>query len=120
MRRCAFPLRKVRPMDRKTASLTQSAARDVGTRYPPIEDYAVIGDCRTAALISSDGSIDWLCLPHFSAPSVFAALLDRDRGGYFSIRPVGDYAVTRRYVGSSAVLETQFLCATGTLTLTDL
>jgi len=67
-------------------------------RYPAISDYAVIGDCRTAALISRGGAIEWLCLPHFSAPSVFAAMLDRQRGGYFSVSPDSPYSTARRNI----------------------
>jgi len=86
---------------------------------PEIGDYAIIGDCRTAALVSREGSIDWLCLPHFSGPSVFAALLDRDRGGHFTICPAGDFRSERRYRGATALLETTFATATGTVRLTD-
>jgi len=81
--------------------------------------YAIIGDCRTAGLVSKDGSIDWLCFPHFSGPSVFAALLDQERGGRFSIRPAGQFRSTRRYRGPTAVLETDFETPTGSARLTD-
>jgi GH15 family glucan-1,4-alpha-glucosidase len=65
--------------------------REMGSRYQPIENYGVIGNMRTAALIGMDGSIDWLCLPHFDSPSVFAALLDHRKGGRFRIAPAGDH-----------------------------
>jgi GH15 family glucan-1,4-alpha-glucosidase len=87
--------------------------------YPPIGDYALIGDCRTAALVSRAGAIEWLCLPHFSGPSVFAAVLDRERGGSFAIRPAQPFRTERRYVGASAVLETTFVAESGRLRVTD-
>jgi GH15 family glucan-1,4-alpha-glucosidase len=86
---------------------------------PAIEDYAIIGDCRTAALVSRDGSLDWLCLQHFSGPSVFAAILDERRGGRFAIRAPGA-RTRRRYVGASPVLETTFKIDGGAARLTDL
>jgi hypothetical protein len=67
---------------------------------PAIEDYAIIGDCRTAALISRCGSLDWLCLPDFSGSSVFVRLLDKD-GGHFSIRPRSRFSAKRRYGSNS-------------------
>lgn len=88
--------------------------------YPPIGDYAVIGDCRSAALISRDGSLDWLCLPRFDSPSVFAALLDRRDGGRFSVCPSAEHESSRRYVGDTNVLETTFRTRTGILRLCDL
>jgi GH15 family glucan-1,4-alpha-glucosidase len=88
--------------------------------YPPIADYAAIGDGRTVALVSSAGAIEWLCLPHFSAPSVFAALLDRDGGGAFAISPERRHTSARRYIDASNVLETTFSTASGVVRVTDL
>jgi GH15 family glucan-1,4-alpha-glucosidase len=87
---------------------------------PAIGNYAIIGDCRTAALVSRDGSIDWLCLPHFSGESVFAALLDQKRGGRFRIRPATPFRSTRRYSGESGILETTFETESGSARLLDL
>jgi GH15 family glucan-1,4-alpha-glucosidase len=86
-----------------------------------IEDYAIVGDCRSAALISTRGSMDWLCLPRFDSPSIFAALLDSDHGGRFAISPcAANSSVVRRYVGCSNVVETTFSTPTGVVRLTDL
>ncbi|MGN6375373.1 MAG: glycoside hydrolase family 15 protein [Sphingomonas sp.] len=85
-----------------------------------IEDYAMIGDCRTAALVGRDGSIDWLCLPRFDSPACFAALLGTPDNGRWKIAPAGEIKKTRRrYLRDTAVLETRFETATGTVTLTD-
>jgi GH15 family glucan-1,4-alpha-glucosidase len=87
--------------------------------FPAIKDYAVIGDCRIAALISRDGAVEWLCLPYFSGESIFAAILDRRIGGHFSIRPCQAYRVERRYIKNSNVLETFFTTDSGEVRVTD-
>ncbi|MDQ3388817.1 MAG: glycoside hydrolase family 15 protein [Gemmatimonadota bacterium] len=87
--------------------------------YRAISDYALIGNRETCALVSRGGSIDWLCLPFLDSPSIFAALLDSRRGGRWRIIPSGGTHVTRKYLGHSAVLRTEFRGARGVLTLTD-
>jgi GH15 family glucan-1,4-alpha-glucosidase len=82
--------------------------------YLPIEDYGIIGDLHTVALVSRQGSIDWFCFPHLDSPSVFAALLDDARGGRFQIAPVGDDATLKQlYLPDTNVLITRFLSARG-------
>ncbi len=88
--------------------------------YPDIGDYAVIGDCRSSALVSKYGCIDWLCWPRFDSPSIFAALLDRERGGYWKIAPSGVFSIEREYFKGSNVLRTSFHTSSGTAELIDL
>lgn len=84
-----------------------------------IEDYALIGDCQTAALIGIDGSIDWLCLPHFNSGACFAALLGKPEHGYWRIAPVDESQSRRRYRQNTLILETDFETKSGTGTLVD-
>jgi len=86
---------------------------------PSIGDYGVIGDCHSAALISKRGSLDWLCWPWFDSPSLFGAILDIEKGGFWRISPGGECQTRRRYLPGTNVLETTFESATGTLRLTD-
>ncbi|HEY2321234.1 MAG TPA: glycoside hydrolase family 15 protein [Thermoanaerobaculia bacterium] len=88
--------------------------------YPAIRDYAIIGDTRSAALISRHGSIDWLCWPRFNSRSVFARILDANRGGYFEIRPSVPFETERRYVDDTNVLETTFITSGGRARVLDL
>jgi GH15 family glucan-1,4-alpha-glucosidase len=90
--------------------------------YPPIGDYALIGDCQSAALISRTAAIEWCCLPRFDAGSAFARLLDRDKGGHCSISPTadGDWEYSRRYIGDTLVLETTLTGPSGEARITDL
>ncbi len=86
----------------------------------PIEDYAMIGDCHTAALVSRHGSIDWLCLPHFDSGACFAALLGDDSNGHWSIAPAEPIrSIRRRYREGTLILETEFETESGSVTLID-
>src|SRR5262249_13001781 len=73
----------------------------------PIGDYGLLSDCRSAALVSRAGSVDWLCFPRFDAPAVFARILDPG-GGHFTIRPARDFAASRAYLDQTMALETTF------------
>ncbi|WP_285245593.1 glycoside hydrolase family 15 protein [Pseudarthrobacter sp. fls2-241-R2A-127] len=85
-----------------------------------IEDYAIIGDLHTAALVGTDGSIDWLCLPHFDSPACFAALLDTPEAGRWLLAPVnGGSCTSRRYRHDTLVLETEWETGTGRVRVTD-
>jgi alpha,alpha-trehalase len=89
------------------------ARRTGAARHQPISDYGIIGDMRTAALVGLDGSIDWCCLPRFDSGSVFAALLDGERGGTWSVHPEGRWTSSQRYLPRTNILETTFRTADG-------
>jgi GH15 family glucan-1,4-alpha-glucosidase len=88
--------------------------------YQPIENYGIIGDLHTTALVGMDGSIDWLCLPHHDSPSVFAAILDSAKGGRFKVSPVGGEITTKQlYWPDTNVLVTRFFTPDGVGEITD-
>jgi GH15 family glucan-1,4-alpha-glucosidase len=87
--------------------------------YLPIEDHGIIGDLHTAALVGSDGTIDWLCLPAFDSPSVFCAILDDEKGGHFRLRPVQDFHSHQLYLPDTNVLLTRFLSPEGVAEVLD-
>ena len=89
-------------------------------RYPPIEAHGIIGDLQTTALVAIDGSIDFLCLPRFDSPSVFVALLDAERGGFFSLKPVLSVMNPKQlYLPDTNVLLTRFLSPDGLAEISD-
>ena len=93
---------------RKLAARRFVAARSAAQPYPPISDYALIGDCQSAALVSRAGSIDWCCLPRFDSDSCFGRLLDWKQGGHFTVTPHGKVQVAREYLRHSLVLVTTY------------
>jgi GH15 family glucan-1,4-alpha-glucosidase len=98
--------------------LTQPEIAGGTVASTPIADYGLLADCNSAALVSRDGSIDWLCLPRYDSNAIFARILG-DAAGHWSIRPVGDYSVERRYVPGTLVIETTYTTKTGQVRLRD-
>ena len=82
-------------------------------------DYGVIGNCRTAALVSKSGSIEWLCLPEFDSPSIFAAILDKNIGGSLSFVVSEDYKTSQRYIAGTNILCTTFESEEGAFEVLD-
>jgi GH15 family glucan-1,4-alpha-glucosidase len=93
-------------------------APPAGAEFRPIADYGLLADCTSAALVDRAGSIDWLCLPHYDSPAVFARLLDPG-AGHWSIAPAGEVRTSRRYLPGTLVIETTFAGPTGTVRLVD-
>src|SRR5947209_14271823 len=87
--------------------------------YLPIREYAVIGNCRTAALVGTNGSIDWYCPGRFDAPAVLSRILDAHRGGYLSLHPEGEWTAQRRYLDETNVLVATYRSGDGEVRVTD-
>src|SRR5437899_4485740 len=102
------------------AEQTQESPTTSST-YQPIEDYAVIGDLHTVALVGKNGSIDWCCIPRFDSPSVFGALLDANKGGFFRIAPPDTPGIGHKqlYLPETNILITRFLTVDGVGEITD-
>lgn len=98
---------------RVSQMLAEAGRNRGGEGYKPIENYGLIGDLHSVALVGMDGSIDWCCLPHFDSPSVFAAILDSKKGGYFKISPVHPSTQKQMYLPDTAVVVTRFLSPEG-------
>lgn len=110
------PARMTEPLRGSRIEIPSDARRP---RYRPISDYGLIGNTHTAALVSTEGAIDWCCLPHFDSPAVFLRILDAEQGGYFQICPIGRFGSRREYVSDSAILATTFTTRTGAMRLVD-
>ncbi|KAH9909315.1 Six-hairpin glycosidase-like protein [Xylariomycetidae sp. FL2044] len=105
----------------KTDANTRNVSKRDATGYLPIEDYGLIGNMNACALVSMDGSIDFMCWPDFDSPSVFCRLLDKDKGGYFSISPPdpSSFTTKQQYLPSSAILQTRYIHEDGVVDLVD-
>jgi GH15 family glucan-1,4-alpha-glucosidase len=102
-----------------TSGLPRSSASSIDSPFPPIADYGFLSDCHTGALLASDGSIEWMCLPHFDSPSVFGAMLDRGAGSW-RVGPYGVYVPAgRRYIPGTNIIETTWMTPQGWLRVVD-
>jgi GH15 family glucan-1,4-alpha-glucosidase len=106
-------------MTQTAAGSRIDAADDRASGYLPIGEHGVIGDLHTVALVGIDGTIDWYCTPRFDAPSVFASILDCERGGYWRLTPVNEAAVKQLYFPDTNVLITRFLSEEGVVEVID-
>src|SRR5947207_5090763 len=105
------------PRPRDARARLQHVKRKDG--FAPIGAYAAIGDGRTVALVAADGSVDFLSLPALHSPTTFAALLDPERGGRFTLEPDESFESARHYVGRTNVLQTTFTTSSGSVRVTD-
>lgn len=109
------------PITMSSPQLDPNADADAaGVPIRGIQDHALIGNLRTAALVSIDGSIESMCIPYFDSPSVFARIIDANKGGHFSINPTWPFKPKQAYAPNSNVLVTKFLSDDGVAMITDL
>jgi len=94
-----------------------STLRDAG--YVSLNAYGALGDCRAAALVAADGSVDWFAAPRIDDPPLCAALLDPDSGGAFTLKPGEPFECSQRYLPETMALETTFRCESGTVRVVD-
>ena len=87
--------------------------------YKNLKDYGLIGNLDTCAIINNEGVVEWYCFPHLESPSVFASILDVNKGGYFMLQPALSFSSTQGYIKSSNVLQTNFFTSLGTGYLID-
>lgn len=109
----------VSPSESAPATGAGSRASSLNSPFPPIADYGFLSDCHTGALVASDGSIEWMCLPHFDSPSVFGAMLDRGAGSW-RVGPYGVYVPAgRRYIPGTNIIETTWMTPQGWIRVVD-
>ncbi|KAF1848550.1 glycoside hydrolase family 15 protein [Cucurbitaria berberidis CBS 394.84] len=108
-------------MERSELGVQRSGSRRAANGYLPIEDYGLIGNMRTCAMVGTDGGIDYMCWPYFDSPSVFCRILDKDKGGHFTISPISDNLCTtkQQYLPASNILQTRYLKEEGVMNVVD-
>jgi len=115
----ASELSSAGPVRHATASAAGSRATSLDSPFPPIADYGFLSDCHTCALVASDGSIEWMCLPYFDSPSVFGSMLDRGAGSW-RVGPYGIYVPAgRRYIPGTNIIETTWMTPQGWLRVVE-
>src|SRR5262249_586609 len=117
-RRRGRPLTLRPGSERDMTTTTQVDAAAMPASTTPIGDYGLIADCNSAALVDRSGAVEWLCLPSYDSPAVFARILDPE-AGHWSIRPMAEFTSERRYRPGTLVLETTFRTATGAVRVVD-
>src|SRR6266511_2947439 len=107
------------PFRVRVGSAPPGGRQPMPSSYPPIADHGLIGDLQTAALVTTDGTVDWFCCPRFHSPSIFASLLDDRKGGHFALHAVDDCVTKQMYLPDTAVLVTRFLSSKGVAEVID-